>query len=59
VPRGSVTVEVELRYQPIAYRWAQNLTAYRTAETARFERMYNGMAEGSSTVLAPDTTDVR
>ena len=31
---GPLTVEVELRYQPIAYRWAQNLAAYSAPEPA-------------------------
>lgn len=33
---GPFTVTVELRYQSIAYRWAQNLRRHDTAEAARF-----------------------
>jgi hypothetical protein len=47
-----MTVEVELRYQPIAYRWAQNLAAYDAAEPKRFVGYFNGMASESSTVVA-------
>jgi hypothetical protein len=43
---------VELRYQPIAYRWAQNLAAYDAAEPKRFVGYFNGMASESSTVVA-------
>ena len=31
--RGPIDIEVELRFQPIAYRWAHNLDAYDAAET--------------------------
>ena len=47
-----ITVEVELRYQPIAYRWAQNLAAYDAVEPKRFVGYFNGMASESSTVVA-------
>ena len=36
-PAGTATVEVELRYQPIAFRWVQNLGAYDAPEPRRFE----------------------
>ncbi len=55
---GAVTVDVELRYQPIAYRWAQNLAAYDAAEPKRFVGYYNGMASESSTVVASVTRTV-
>jgi hypothetical protein len=44
--------EVELRYQPIAFRWAQNLKAYQASEPQRFVTWYEDMAGGSSVVLA-------
>ncbi|MBN2315844.1 MAG: hypothetical protein JXM79_18085, partial [Sedimentisphaerales bacterium] len=47
-------VEVMLRYQPIAYRWAQNLSAYKAMEPERFVRYYNEMARESTVVLAQD-----
>jgi hypothetical protein len=50
--RGPFQVSAELRYQPISYRWAQNLRAYDAAETRRFVSWYNDMASGSSEVLA-------
>ena len=51
-PSGSLQIDVELRYQPIAYRWAQNLKAYDAFEPRRFVGYYEAMAAGSSTVLA-------
>jgi hypothetical protein len=50
---GPFHVEVELLYQPIGFRWAHNLDAYRVAaEPARFLRYYQAMATGSATALA-------
>jgi cytochrome c551/c552 len=45
-------VEVELRYQPIAFRWAQNLKSYQSDVTRRFVSFYDAMAGESSVVLA-------
>ena len=49
---GPYRVDVELRYQPIAFRWAQNLRAYDAAETRRFVSWFDEMSTGSSVVLA-------
>jgi hypothetical protein len=35
LPATTASVEVELRYQPIAYRWAQNLRSYDAPEPRR------------------------
>jgi cytochrome c551/c552 len=48
---GPLQVIAELYYQPIAYRWAQNLDSYKAAETNRFVGYYNSMSEFSSVVL--------
>jgi hypothetical protein len=50
-------VEVELRYQSIAYRWAQNLEKYDAAEPKRFVGYYNSTSAGSSVVVARTTAD--
>ena len=50
--REAVTVTVALRYQPIAYRWAQNLRRYAASEPRRFTKYYDDMASSSSTALA-------
>lgn len=54
VPPGgrSYVVDVELRYQSIAYRWAQNLEPYDAAEPRRFVSYYKATAEGSSVAVA-------
>jgi hypothetical protein len=49
---GPFTVEIELRYQSIAFRWAQNLAQQRATEIDRFVSWYDAMAAGSSTRLA-------
>jgi hypothetical protein len=50
---GPFRIEVDLLYQPIAFRWAHNLDAYRgAAEPARFVRYYEAMSTGSATILA-------
>ncbi len=47
-----LTIQAELRFQTIGYRWAQNLGAYDAAETKRFLTFYEAMARGSSLVIA-------
>lgn len=50
---GPFTVEVELLYQPIGFRWANNLKPFGSfAEPQRFTRYYDSMAAGSSAVLS-------
>lgn len=53
---GPFTVEAELWYQPIAYRWAQNLADYEAPETRRFVRYYEAMSGGSAVRLAASAT---
>ena len=47
-----VTVDVELRYQSIGYRWAQNLAPYNAPEPRTFVGYYNALASSSSVVVA-------
>ena len=56
---GPFTVDVELRYQPIAFRWADNLRTYDAAEPRRFVGYYDRMAAASSAVLARATSLAR
>ena len=49
---GPFQIEVELRYQPIAFRWAQNLKRYDAEEPRRFTSFYDATARDSSVVLA-------
>jgi hypothetical protein len=48
---GPFTIEVQLWYQSVAYRWAQNLRAYSTAEPQRFVSYYDKMASESALML--------
>ena len=49
---GPFTIDVELRYQSIAFRWAQNLERYDAPEPKRFVSYYAATAAGSSVVIA-------
>lgn len=53
------TLKAELLYQPIGYRWAQNLRQFDTNETKRFVSYYDSMADTSAIVLAQTTTTAR
>ena len=55
---GPFQIDVELRYQPIGFRWAQNLKPYEAAETQRFVSWFDAMSTGSSVVLARSTASV-
>ena len=49
---GPFVIEVQLWYQSIAYRWAENLRVYRAAEPQRFVSYYDQMASESAIMLA-------
>ncbi|MEP7352593.1 MAG: hypothetical protein ABI824_05120 [Acidobacteriota bacterium] len=53
--QGPYTVEAELWYQPISYRWANNLKQYDAFEPKRFVGYYEAMSAGSGTMLAHST----
>jgi hypothetical protein len=48
---GPLDVTVQLWFQPIAFRWADNLRAYDAPETRRFVRYYDAMASESALLL--------
>ena len=56
---GAASVDVELRYQPIGYRWAKNLAPYKAPEPARFVKYYDAVARDSSVVVAQTSSRVR
>ena len=56
---GPFAVAVELCYQPIGFRWAQNLRDYEAPEPQRFVAYFDLMAASSSVVLARATALVR
>ena len=49
---GPFQIDVEFRFQPIAFRWAQNLKQYDAPEPRRFVSYYDAMSSASSEVLA-------
>ena len=49
---GPFQVEVEVWYQPIGYRWAQNLGEYDTPESAQFMGFFEGVSSASGALLA-------
>ncbi len=53
VGTGTVEVTAELWYQPIGYRWANNLKPYgKAAEPRRFTGYYDSMSSASAVILA-------
>ena len=50
--QGPFQIDAELWYQPISYRWAANLRTYNAAETRRFSRYYDSLADTSGVILA-------
>mgnify|MGYP001143153409 CR=1 FL=1 len=57
--QGPFTVEAKLWYQPIGFRWAQNLKLQQAAEIDRFVSYYDAMSEKSGIVIAENTKTVR
>jgi hypothetical protein len=49
--QGPFQVDAELWFQPISYRWANNLKPYNAMEPQRFTRYYESMSSGSALVL--------
>lgn len=56
---GPLQIDVELRYQPIAFRWAQNLRTFDAPEPRAFVSYFNALAAASSTQLARASATVR
>lgn len=50
--QGPFQVEAEMWFQPISYRWANNLKSYNAMEPQRFTKYYDAMAPGSGVMLA-------
>ena len=53
--QGPFQIEAELWYQPIGYRWAENLRRYDAPEPRRWSAYYDAMAPASAVVLARTT----
>ena len=48
---GPFQLEAELWFQPISYRWANNLKPYNAMEPQRFTRYYDAMSAGAAVML--------
>ena len=57
--QGPLTVQAELWYQPIGYRWAHNLSDRETPEAVRFIGYFEEMAGFSGVVIARTQASVR
>jgi hypothetical protein len=55
---GAIAVEAELLYQPIGFRWADNLRGYKAAEPARFVKYYDAMSAASAATLSRATVTI-
>ena len=51
-------IRATLRYQPIGFRWAENLRAYKADEPIRFTKYYDAMSSASAAVLSRATRRV-
>jgi hypothetical protein len=49
---GAFEINAALCYQPISFRWAQNLQPYEAQETKRFVSYFNATSAGSVEILA-------
>jgi hypothetical protein len=56
---GPFAIDVELLYEPIGYRWADNLAQYPQDEPARFVKYYREMSAGAWTPLARSSAVAR
>jgi hypothetical protein len=56
---GPLTVTATLRYQVIAFRWAENLRPYDALEPRRFLRYWDQMSAGASVPLATASATAR
>ena len=55
---GPFSITAELLYQPIGFRWANNLKRYDAPEPRRFTSFYDSMAQASTTQLARATARI-
>ncbi len=56
---GAVTITATLWFQPIGFRWADNLRRYEAPEPERFVRYWDAMSSESALAIATATTLVR
>jgi hypothetical protein len=49
--QGPFQIDAEFLFQPISFRWANNLKTYNAMEPQRFVRYYDAMSSGSAVML--------
>jgi hypothetical protein len=54
-----MTIEVDLYYQPIGYRWAMNLEEHPSRESGRFISYYRNLAGSSAIILTRQSCSIR
>lgn len=50
--QGPFQIEAELYFQPISFRWAENLRKYDALEPTRMVKYYDSMSTGSAVVIS-------
>jgi hypothetical protein len=53
--QGPFQIDAEFWFQPISFRWANNLKTYKEMEPQRFTRYYDAMSSGSAVMLVRAT----
>jgi hypothetical protein len=56
---GPYRIVVELWYQPIGYRWADNLRSFGALETTRFTSYYDAMGSATALLIARAEAEIR
>lgn len=56
---GPFTIQVQLLYQSIGYRWAQNLDGYDSLETERFVAYYSALPDLPFQIAAVQIQDIK
>jgi Cytochrome c554 and c-prime len=57
--RGTYTIEVELRFQAVGYRWAHNLEPYDASEPRAFLKYFQAMSSSASSLVQRATAEAR
>jgi hypothetical protein len=53
--QGPFTIDAELYFQPLGFRWAENLKKYNALEPKRMVSYYQSMSSGSAIIIAHAT----
>lgn len=57
--QGPFQIEAELYFQPISYRWAENLRKYDAYEPKRMVKYYESLSSGSAVVISKASAATR